>query len=84
MKEDDCATKRYVDDVKAGTPVIATNTINGKSHTYYKYDVGGLPTAILDIWSDDTINPITKISTNGRVDNVYSGTIRHYVIPYDD
>ncbi len=84
LKEDDCATKMYYDDIRDGTAVIATNTVNGKSHTYYKNDVGNLPSAILDIWSDDTINPITKISTNGAIDNVYSATIWHYVAEYPD
>lgn len=83
LKEDDCATKMNYDDVKDGTRIKATNLYNGKWHYYEKHDVGGLPKAILDIWSDDTVNPITKISTNGRVDNVYSGKIEHAVIPYD-
>lgn len=82
LEEDDCATKMNYADVKAGTAVTATNTKNGKSHVYYKYDVGSMPTAILDIWSDSTINPITKISTNGIIDNVYSGTISLSATPY--
>lgn len=82
LEEDDCATKQGYADVKGGTKVTATNTKNGKSHDYYKYDVGSMPKAILDIWSDDKVNPITKISTNGKIDNVYSGTIRLRVVSY--
>lgn len=33
-------------------------------------------------WSDAKVNPITKISTNGKIDNVYSGTIRLRVVSY--
>lgn len=83
LKEDDCATKMSYDDVKDGTKILATNLYNGKWHYYEKHDVGSMPKAILDIWSDSTVNPITKISTNGRIDNVYSGKIEHAVIPYD-
>lgn len=79
----DCATKEYYADVKDGTKVTAKNIINGKSHDYYKYDVGSMPNAILDIWSDDTVNPITEISTNGKIDNVYSATIRLQVVYYE-
>lgn len=42
-----------------------------------------MPNAILDIWSDDTVNPITEISTNGKIDNVYSATIRLQVVYYE-
>lgn len=84
LREYDCATKASYDDIRAGTPIIAMNTVNDEICTYYKYDVGGMKTAILDIWSDDTVNPITYISTNGRIDNVYSGMIVHDVIPYDE
>lgn len=73
----DCATKMYKDDVSAGTAIFAKNTYANKSAYYYKYDVGGMPGAILDIWSDSSVNPITDITNNGTVDNVYSGYISH-------
>lgn len=73
----DCATKKYKDDVSAGTRIYAKNTYANKSAYYYKYDVGGMPGAILDIWSDSSVNPITDITNNGTVDNVYSGYISH-------
>lgn len=75
----DCATKMYKDDVAAGTVITATNTVTGESQKYYKYDVGGMPGAILDIWSNSTTNPITDITTSGKIDNVYSATIKHDV-----
>ena len=83
LRAGDCARKQGYADVKGGTKVTATNTINGKSYNYYKYDVGSMPNAILDIWSDDTVNPITEISTNGKIDNVYSATIRLQVVYYE-
>lgn len=73
----DCATKLEKDDVLQGTRVYARNTYAGKSAYYYKYDVGSLPGAILDVWSSSSVNPITDITNNGNVDNVYSGYIRH-------
>lgn len=78
----DCATKMDYDDVKGGTEVTAKNTYADKSQTYAKYDVGSLPKAILDIWSDGSVNPIKDITTNGKVDNVYSGRISHKVVLY--
>lgn len=73
----DCATKMYKDDVSAGTAIYAKNTYANKAAYYYKYDVGGMPGAILDVWSSSSVNPITDITNNGNVDNVYSGYISH-------
>ena len=72
----------YYDDVKGGTEITATNTYANKTQKYKKYDVGLLPKAILDIWSDSTHNPIKKITTSGKVDNVYSGKIKHSATMY--
>ncbi len=78
----DCATKMNYDDVKGGTEITAENTYAKKSHTYQKYDVGSLPKAILDIWSSSKTNPIKYITTNGNIDNVYSGKISHDAVQY--
>lgn len=78
----DCATKMYKDDVRAGTEIYARNTYANKSAYYYKYDVGSMPAAILDVWSDSSVNPITDITNNGTVDNVYSGYIGHRCLLY--
>jgi len=82
LRAGDCATKEKYDDVKGGTKIMVTNLNNGKSESYEKWDVGSMPKAILDIWSDETTNPITWISNGGKIDNVYSGYIVHKVIPY--
>lgn len=73
----DCATKQGYDDVQFDTPVYVTNTYANKSKTFYKNDVGGLPRAILDVWASSTSNPITSITTNGKVDNVYTAHMYH-------
>lgn len=78
----DCATLMYYDDVRAGTAVIAKNKDTNASCVFYKHDVGSLPQAILDIWSNDTINPITEITTSGGIDNVYNASIEHLAIPH--
>ena len=83
LEPGDCATKINRADVRAGTPVLATNEDTGASRYYYKYDVGDLPAAILDVWSNSSVNPITDITTNGRVDNVYNASIELYAIPYN-
>lgn len=83
LESGDCATKMDYADVKAGTRVLATNEDTGASRYFYKYDVGNLPSAILDVWSDSSSNPITDITTNGRVDNVYNASIELSAIPYN-
>jgi len=82
LKKYDCATKMYSCDVASNTAVTAKNTYTNpnKSKTFYKQDCGSLPSAILDIWcgtsSSDTSNQaIKEITTNGTLDNVYSGYI---------
>lgn len=75
LKAYDCATQMDYCNVKSGTSVTATNIFKNKKQTYKKYDVGSLPSAILDIWSDSTVNPITDITNNGTVDNVYTAAI---------
>lgn len=79
----DCATKMNYADVRAGTRVLATNEDTGDYRYFYKYDVGSLPAAILDVWSDSSSNPITDITTNGLVDNVYNASIELSAIPYN-
>ena len=71
------------EDVHAARSIFAKNEDTGASRYYFKYDVGGLPAAILDVWSNSSVNPITDITTNGRVDNVYNASIELYAIPYD-
>ena len=78
----DCATKIEKDDVKGGTEVVAENTYAKKTQKYKKNDVGSLPKAILDIWSNSKTNPIKDITTSGKVDNVYSGKITHAAVNY--
>lgn len=78
----DCATKMNYADVRAGTEVLATNEDTGDYRYFYKYDVGSLPAAILDVWSNSSVNPITDITTNGRVDNVYNASIELDAVPY--
>ena len=88
LKKYDCATRKYDCDVPGGTAVTATNkyTSPNKSQTYYKWDCGGLSSAILDIWcgtsSGNTSNQaIRDISTNGDLENVYSGHITLTIKP---
>jgi hypothetical protein len=83
----DCAAKQDYCDVPTGTSVLVKNTYTSpnKSQTFYKQDCGGLPRAILDIWNhptDSTKQPIKEITTNGTLDNVYSGAISLTVPQY--
>ncbi len=83
LEAGDCATKMYYADVKSGTHVYASNTYAHKHSTFSKFDVGGLPKAILDVWSDSSVNPIQELTTYGTIDNVYSGSVAFAATAYD-
>lgn len=77
----DCATKMEYCDVEGGTRVFARSLASNRSRYFNKWDCGGLPAAILDIWSDSNYNPITELTPGGVVDNVYQGYISLSVDP---
>ena len=69
----DCATKESYDNCLPNTIVVARNLNNGNTASFRKYDAGGLPEAVLDIWGTG----ITQLTDGGKQDNVYNGYMVH-------
>ena len=74
----DCATKLSYDNCKLGTTVVAKNLSNNKTASYKKYDAGGLPEAVLDIWGDG----IKQLTNGGILDNVNQKKMKLHIKDY--